>query len=1036
MLAVRGALNHVARSNGLTRGIWSARAQQAARSLLPTATTSATVSSSSLLFARRGMATNNQPASRQKLSESFLSGSSSSYVEQMYEAWRKDPSSVHASWNAFFKNADAGLAPGQAFHAPPALVSNADAAATASMLQQVSPGNVHKEIEESMKLLQLIRAYQVRGHSIANLDPLKMDVRPIPPELQIETYGWSEADLDREFFVGSIGKFLHGFIASTNKQKYTLREIVDTYKKIYCGSIGIEYMHIQDRESCNWIRERFENMESKYSLTNEEKANLIDRLAWADGLEKYLHLKFISEKRFGLDGCEALIPGMKAMIDHAADMGVNNVVIGMPHRGRLNVLANVLRKPLPAILKDFTASTTTNADDGYSGDVKYHLGTSYDRPTRAGKTVHLSLLANPSHLEAVDPVVLGKVRAKQFYLGDTADARKQVLGVLLHGDAAFSGQGVVFESFDLAGLVNYETGGTVHIVVNNQVGFTTDPKASRSSDYCTDVAKTINAPIFHVNGDDPEAVVAVFKLAAEWRQQFRKDVVIDVVCYRRYGHNEQDQAAFTQPLMAKKIASHPSTLDLYSQQLTKEGIMSADKVKKIKDDIRGHLDKGLEEAKAYKPTDSEWLSSKWAGFKSRKQLAMIKNTGVPVDNLKKVSEALVKLPDNFKAHPTIKRILQDKEKALVSGKNIDWATAEALAFGTLLLEGFHVRLSGQDVERGTFSQRHAVIHDQDTNKTFIPLNHITPDQAKFLPSNSSLSEFAVLGFELGYSLEGPNALILWEAQFGDFANGAQVIIDQFFSCGEAKWKNQCGLVILLPHGYEGNGPEHSSARIERFLQLSDSNPFKFPVMDPQSRTQIQETNLQIVNCTTPANYFHVLRRQIHREFRKPLVVFTPKSLLKHKDAVSSIDDFDDVGVHTRFQRVIPDSNPNLVAAEKVRKVLFCTGKVYYDLASYREKNNVNDVAIVRIEQLAPFPFDHVKKNVETFSNASVAWVQEEPMNQGAWNFVYHHIRTSATAANRPVEPQYVGRAPSASTATGFRSVHNKEQIQLVEDAFK
>lgn len=1010
----RGLAAAAVRSSSASRGFATPRA---VRCITPS-------SASGLCAQKRTMAT-------QKLSaESFLTGTSSSYVEQMHEAWRKDPTSVHASWAAFFSNVEAGKAPGAAFQAPPAL--GGDAAG----LLAASPASARQEIEDALKLVTLIRAFQVRGHAIAKLDPLDLDHRPIPAELQPESYGWTAADLDREFYVGSLGTYLSGFLSGSSKTRYTLREIIDNYTKIYCGPIGIEYMHIQDRAACNWIRDRFEFFETKYAFSAEEKHNLLDRLGWADGFEKYLHLKFITEKRFGLDGCESLIPGMKAMIDQLSDLGADSVVIGMPHRGRLNVLANVLRKPLAAIFKDFIPGTTKNADEGYSGDVKYHLGTSYDRPTKSGKKIHLSLLANPSHLEAVDPVVLGKARAKMFYLGDDKDSRSKVVSVLLHGDAAFSGQGIVYECFDLSGLVNYETGGTIHIVVNNQIGFTTDPKSSRSSDYCTDVAKTINAPIFHVNGDDPEAVVKVFKLAAEWRQTFHKDVVIDIVCYRRYGHNEQDQAAFTQPLMAKKIKEHPTTFELYSKKLLADGVVTPEQTKTIKDAITGHLNQGLEDGKTYQPKESEWLSSKWAGFKSRKQLATIKNTGVSVDLLNKVGKALFTLPEGFHAHPTIKKILAEKEKCLTSGQNIDWATAEALAFGTLLMEGFHVRLSGQDVERGTFSQRHAVIHDQETNKTYTPLNNIAPTQAKFLPTNSSLSEFAVLGFELGYSLEHPNALVLWEAQFGDFANGAQVIIDQFLSCGEAKWKNQTGLVLLLPHGYEGNGPEHSSGRIERFLQLSDSNPFVIPVMDSTQRKQIQESNLQIVNCTTPANYFHVLRRQIHREFRKPLVVFTPKSLLKLKECVSTIEDFDDVADHTRFLRTIPDTNRNLVAPEKVRRIVFCSGKVYYDLAAFRDKHNVNDVAVVRIEQLAPFPFDHVSQYAARYKNAEIVWAQEEPMNQGAWFFVYHHLKTSVKDTRGLIEPRYVGRPPAASTATGFRSLHIEEQNSLVSAAFK
>ncbi|KAF8680807.1 hypothetical protein HU200_045544 [Digitaria exilis] len=665
-------------------------------------------------------------------------------------------------------------------------------------------------------------------------------------------------------------------------------------QQAYCGPIGYEYMHIPDRDKCNWLREKIETAKPR-DYDKDRRLVMLDRLIWSTQFENFLATKWATAKRFGLEGGETLIPGMKEMFDRAADLGVENIVIGMPHRGRLNVLGNVVRKPLSQIFSEFTGGTRpVGGEDGLytgTGDVKYHLGTSYDRPTRGGKRIHLSLVANPSHLEAVDPVVIGKTRAKQFYSND-ADRTKN-MGILIHGDGSFAGQGVVYETLHLSALPNYTTGGTIHIVVNNQVAFTTDPRAGRSSQYCTDVAKALNAPIFHVNGDDLEAVVRVCELAAEWRQTFHSDVVVDLICYRRFGHNEIDEPSFTQPKMYQVIKNHPSSLKLYEQKLLGTGEV-------LKEDVQRIHDKG-------QAGDTETCR-----------------------------QAITTLPENFKPHRAVKKIFELRAAMIESGEGIDWAVAEALAFATLIVEGNHVRLSGQDVERGTFSHRHAVLHDQETGVKYCPLDHVAMNQSEelFTVSNSSLSEFAVLGFELGYSMENPNSLVLWEAQFGDFANGAQVMFDQFLSSGEAKWLRQTGLVVLLPHGYDGQGPEHSSARLERFLQMSDDNPFVIPEMEPTLRKQIQECNWQVVNVTTPANYFHVLRRQIHREFRKPLIVTAPKNLLRHKDCKSNLSEFDDVEGHpgfdkqgTRFKRLIKDRNEHKQVEEGINRLILCSGKV-------------------------------------------------------------------------------------------------------------
>ena len=908
-------------------------------------------------------------------------------------------------------------------------------------------------IQESMRLMMLIRSYQISGHSIANLDPLALDEREMPISLDPSLYGFTEDDMDRDFFIGTWK--MKGFL-SEDRPVQTLRQILTRLKETYCGTVGYEYMHIQDREQCNWLRAKIET-ERKKQYSPERKQIILDRLAWGELFEGFLSNKYSAAKRFGLEGCESLVPGFKEAIDKAAEMGVEAITIGMPHRGRLNVLANVVRKPLQTIFNEFKGGPKLvdelpNTESQYtgSGDVKYHLGTSFDRPTLRGGQIHLSLVANPSHLEAVNTVVTGKTRAKQFYTKDPNCDRS--MAILLHGDGAFSGQGIVYETLDMSKLPEYSVGGTLHIVVNNQVAFTTDPKYSRSSAYCTDVAKGMEVPVFHVNGDDVEAVAWVMELATEWRMKWKTDAVVDIVCYRKYGHNEIDEPMFTQPLMYKVIQQHPSVLTKYSAKLVNEGIITPEDFVSMKEKINNIMEEEFTASKDYVPKQRDWLASHWQGFKSPDQLSRIADTGLPMDHIKNLGQLITAIPAGFTPHRVVKRVYENRRAMIENGNGIDWAMGEALAFASLLDEGNHVRLSGQDVERGTFSHRHALIHDQITGERFIPLRNVysgNPGRGQnfFTVCNSSLSEYGVLGFELGYSLEHPNCLILWEAQFGDFSNTAQVIIDQFISSGEAKWLRQSGLTLLLPHGYDGQGPEHSSARLERFLQMADEDPTQIPEMEMERRTQLQECNWQICNVTTPANYFHMLRRQVHREFRKPLVVMSPKNLLRHPKAVSDISEFDNSDDNdslqgVRFKRLIMDKTSksrsmDSPAENEVERVIFCSGKVYYDLDDERDAaKNIDRVKICRIEQLAPFPWDLVKRELKRYPNAEVVWCQEEPMNMGAWWHVQPRMSTLFKDLGRSGETRYAGRKPASSPATGYAAVHAQEQAQLVADAIR
>lgn len=956
--------------------------------------------------------------------EPFLNGSSSVYVEEMYESWKKDSNSVHKSWDAFFKAASAGARPGEAHARPP----TGAGAISFSDGKGISEEKLQHIVDDHLAVQHLIRAYQIRGHNIATLDPLGIldaDLdNSTPQDLLSYTNRFTSDDMKRVFRLPASTRLGGG------ESQLPLGEIVNRLESIYCRNVGMEYMFLQSKEQCDWIRERFETP-GCMSLTVEEKRTLMARLIRSTRFEEFLARKWKSEKRFGLEGCEVLIPALKQVMDTSSVLGVDSYIMGMPHRGRLNVLANVARKPLNQIFAQFD-SALESGEEG-SGDVKYHLGTYQERPNHAtGRTIKISLCANPSHLEAVDPVVQGKTRAEQFYCGDENGDKS--MSILIHGDAAFSGQGIVYETFHLSELPDYSTHGTIHVVVNNQIGFTTDPRSSRSSPYCTDVARVVGAPIFHVNADDPEAVMHVCKVAAEWRAHWKKDVVIDLVCYRRNGHNEVDNPMFTQPRMYQTIQKHQGVLDIYREKIVGDGTVTRDEydaeLKKYDQICEGAFEKARDQDHQV----DKWLDSPWKGFFAKNQppLSHVPSTGVDRDRLLHIGRQFSLLPPDFNLHAGLKRVLGQRAEMLEQN-TVDWAGGEAMAIGSLLMDGKHVRLSGQDVERGTFSHRHHVLHDQQVDqKEYRPLNHLSPDQALYTVCNSSLSEFGVLGFELGFSMTNPHSLVMWEAQFGDFHNTAQCIIDQFINSGQTKWVRQSGLVLLLPHGYEGMGPEHSSARPERFLQMcsDDSDIIPTPV---DGRTlemqQLHDINWIVANCSTPASFFHILRRQLQMDFRKPLVICTPKSLLRHPDAKSSLDDMSE-GTH--FQRVLPDPAFPSGSAD-VRRTIFCSGKVYYDLVKERQRINLDDkVAIVRVEQLSPFPFDRVKEVVDGFPNASVVWVQEEPKNQGYWQYVQPRF---CTALGHSKAVSYVGRSPSAAPATGSKVSHQKELNTFLNQAF-
>ncbi|CAN9499768.1 unnamed protein product [Ophioblennius macclurei] len=952
----------------------------------------------------------------------------SSYVEEMYVAWLEDHKSVHESWDRYFRNMQDSSPSGEARERRPATLLQ-------GRVLSHSQGTAQKLVQDHLAVHTLIRAYQIRGHHVAQLDPLGIldaDLDPFTPSDLITTidklgvYGLNESDLDRSFQLPAT-TFIGG--GSTT---LPLREIIRRLETSYCGHIGVEFMFINNVNQCQWIRQKFETP-GCLQFSNAEKRTLLARLIRSTRFEDFLARKWSSEKRFGLEGCEVLIPALKTIIDKSSAAGIDSVIMGMPHRGRLNVLANVIRKELDQIFCQFDPKL--EATDEGSGDVKYHLGMYHERINRkTDKNITLSLMANPSHLEAVDPVVQGKTKAEQFYRGDIQG--KEVMSILMHGDAAFAGQGVVYETFHLSELPSYTTHGTIHVVVNNQIGFTTDPRMARSSPYPTDVARVVNAPIFHVNSDDPEAVIYVCQVAAEWRNTFNKDVVIDLVCYRRFGHNEMDEPMFTQPLMYKQIRRQEHVLKQYSQKLIAEGVVTQ---QEFEEEVSKY-DKICEEA--YTSSKDEkilqirhWLDSPWPDFftgDGEPRSMTCVPTGLDEDVLQHIGQIASSVPiEDFKIHPGLARIMRTRAD-LVKNRQVDWALAEYMAFGSLLKDGTHVRLSGQDVERGTFSHRHHVLHDQEVDKRIcVPMNHLWPNQAPYTVCNSSLSEYGVLGFELGFAMASPNALILWEAQFGDFHNTAQCIIDQFISSGQAKWVRNNGIVLLLPHGMEGMGPEHSSARPERFLQMSKDDPDQIPEITGDFEVQqMYDSNWIVVNCSTPANYCHVLRRQILLPFRKPLIIFTPKSLLRHPDARSS---FDDLAKDTKFRRVISDEGPASQSPSQVKRVIFCTGKVYYELVKERKLQNMeSDVAIVRLEQISPFPFDLIQKETETFANAELIWCQEEHKNMGYYDYVRPRFLTVAKN-KKPI--WYVGRDPAAAPATGNKSTHLNELKKFMDAAF-
>jgi 2-oxoglutarate dehydrogenase E1 component len=953
---------------------------------------------------------------------SFLSGANAPFIEHLYAQWLENPDAVDESWRAFFADlGERGLSPTQLGRGPQwrrdaklrlengEIVGALTGQWPAKKGAAASEDDLRAAAQDSIRAIQLVRAYRVIGHMAAELDPLNLTPKPAMPQLDANFYGFHGEDMDKPIFIDGV----------LGLETATPRRMVEILKRTYCGRIGYEFMHITDPEQKDWLQRRIEGPDKEIAFTPEGKRAILNKLIEAEGFEKFASVRFLGTKRFGLDGGEATIPALEQIIKRGGQLGVKEIVLGMAHRGRLNVLANVMSKPYRQIFHEFQGGAAKPSEVEGSGDVKYHLGASSDREFDNRK-VHLSLTANPSHLEAEDSIVLGKARAKQQQLNDT-ETRTSVLPLLLHGDAAFAGQGVVAECFAMSGTKGFNTGGTIHFIINNQIGFTTAPIYSRSSPYPSDVALMVQAPIFHVNGDDPEAVVHVARIATEFRQLFHKDVVIDMFCYRRFGHNETDEPAFTQPLMYRAIKDHPTTLELYAAKLTAEGTLSDADIKAMIADFNKRLDEEFDAAKTHRPNRADWLDGRWSGFAKATEGDRRGNTDVPLETLKKVGAALSSAPENFNLHKTVARQLQAKAKMFETGEGFDWATCEAMAFGTLLDEGYPVRLSGQDSARGTFSQRHSTLVDQENEDRYIPLNHISENQAEFEVVDTLLSEEAVLGFEYGYSSAEPKALVLWEAQFGDFANGAQVVIDQFIASGEMKWLRMNGLVMLLPHGYEGQGPEHSSARLERYLQLC------------------AQDNMQVACPTTPANYFHILRRQMHRTFRKPLILMTPKSLLRNKRCVSFLSD---MGPGSSFHRIFLDqaevvpgaTTVKLVPDSQIKRVVLCTGKVYFDLMDEREKRGENRIQILRIEQIYPFPDKALAQELRRFPKADIVWCQEEPKNQGAWHFVEERIEDAIASLGGTARPHYVGRPEYASTAAGLMSQHTAELNAFLNEA--
>jgi 2-oxoglutarate dehydrogenase E1 component len=966
---------------------------------------------------------------------SFLYGGNARFIEQLYSRYLNDPKSVDPEWQSFFASLDDGRdnalkdaegpSWGRTDWPAPANgdIDTAMAFGQAELEKHIAPRidkrgglsaeELRKATLDSVRALMMIRAYRMRGHLAADLDPLRLRKVDVQPELDPASYGFGPEDYDRPIFIDNV----------LGLERATIREMLDILKRTYCSTLGVEFMHISDPQQKAWIQSRIEGPQKIITFSKEGKRAILNKLIEAEGFEHFLNIKYTGTKRFGIDGGESMIPALEQITKRGGALGIREIVFGMAHRGRLNVLANLLMKPFMALFHEFKGGSSNPDEVEGSGDVKYHLGSSSDREFD-GRKVHLSLTANPSHLEIVDPVVLGKARAKQDQLGDKE--RRTILPLLIHGDAAFAGQGVVAECFGLSGLRGHRSGGSIHFIVNNQIGFTTSPLWARSSPYPSDVAKMIEAPIFHANGDDPEAVVYAAKVATEFRQKFGRPVVVDMFCYRRFGHNESDEPSFTQPIMYKRIAEHPTVTEIYSERLIGEGVVSADDVEAMKAEYRSKLNEHFTASESYKPNKADWLDGRWSGLQQagKSDDPRRGQTGVEIDRLRRIGLKLTIVPKNFNLHRTLQRVVANRRRMVEEGTGIDWAMGEALAFGTLLDEGFPVRLSGQDVQRGTFSQRHAVFSDQEVDKRFTPLNHLEKNQkTKIEIINSMLSEEAVLGFEYGYSLAEPNTLVLWEAQFGDFANGAQVVFDQFIAAAERKWLRMSGLVVLLPHGYEGQGPEHSSARPERFLQMC------------------AEDNMQVANCTTPANYFHILRRQMRRDFRKPLILMTPKSLLRHKRAVSNIEELTNGSSFHRLlyddAEVLPDQKIRLVPDDKIRRVILCTGKVYFDLYEEREARGIDDIYLLRMEQLYPFPARALVTELGRFPQAEMVWCQEEPYNMGGWSYVQPNIeRVLQWIDARHRRPRYVGRSASAATATGLMSKHLKELRTFLDEAMR
>jgi 2-oxoglutarate dehydrogenase E1 component len=957
---------------------------------------------------------------------SFLNKSNSAFIEQMYLKFINNDVDLPNSWKIYFEgigdeiNIVAKEINGPSWGSTKNRINidelqkkiDQEITSLSSRTSELASNKINssRSNEDSIKAVSMIRSYRQRGHLIAKLDPLDLLKSDYLDELHPKSFGFKKEEYQKNIYLGGI----------INKENSNIKEILEFLKKTYCGSIGYEYMHISNPTERKWFRDRIEKSSDNMNFTKNGKEAILNKLIQAEGFEKFLHTKYVGTKRFGLDGGESLIPALEQIIKISSQSKVKEVKIGMSHRGRLNVLANVLQKSYKRIFNEFAGEFGSSTEDG-AGDVKYHLGASSNREFD-GNSVHVSLTDNPSHLEAVNPVVLGQTRAKQFFHQDKE--RNKVIPILIHGDAAFAGQGVVAECFAMYGLPGHNTGGTIHIIVNNQIGFTTSPRFARSSPYPSDIAKMVDAPIIHANGDNPEAVVYAARVATDFRLKFNRDVVVDLICYRRFGHNEGDEPSFTQPLMYKKIKSHPSTVKVYGKNLIDENIISNESldhsIKKFKD----LLDNQFKNAKDYKPKIA-WFEGTWSAYKPERGKDKRGVTGADTKKLLAISEKINSFPKNLNLHKTILKILNNRKEAVKKRSNIDWSTAEALAFGSLLDEGYPVRLVGQDSGRGTFSQRHSVLRNQEDNSRYVPLNNISNNQKQFEVVDSFLSELAVLGFEYGYSLVEPNTLTIWEAQFGDFANGAQVVIDQFIASGERKWRRASGIVMLLPHGYEGQGPEHSSARLERFLQLCSND------------------NMQVMNCTTPANYFHALRRQMHRDFRKPLIIMTPKSLLRNKYCVSNLDDF---SKENSFHRVLWDHaiDPKskgfikLKNSSKIRKVILCSGKVYFDLLEAREKLKVDDVILYRIEQLYPFPAKALVKELRPYAkSAAFYWCQEEPKNMGAWFSARDYIQwtlDNIKANNNQVS--YIGRSPDASPATGYAKRHISQQQEIIKKVFE